>query len=111
MKAFVPGIYPRSEALVQATRDLDRGRTTQEAVDEQIARDRDELLSVQQQAGLDLLSDGMLTWQDLFRPILDAADGLEPGALTRFLDTNTFYRAPHATTAIPKLSAPLDQRY
>jgi 5-methyltetrahydropteroyltriglutamate--homocysteine methyltransferase len=111
MKAFVPGIYPRSEALVQATRDLDRGRTTHEAVDEQIERDRTELLAVQRQAGLDLLSDGMLTWQDLFRPILETADGLEPAALTRFLDTNTFYRAPHATTATPKLSAPLDQRY
>jgi 5-methyltetrahydropteroyltriglutamate--homocysteine methyltransferase len=111
MKAFVPGIYPRSEALVQATRDLDRGRTTHEAVDEQIERDCAELLAVQRQAGLDLLSDGMLTWQDLFRPILETAEGLEPAALTRFLDTNTFYRAPHATTATPKLSAPLDQRY
>ena len=32
MRAFAPGIYPRSEALVQATRDLDRGRTSPEAV-------------------------------------------------------------------------------
>ena len=39
MEAFVPGIYPRSEELVQATRDLDRGRTTQDAVDAQIERD------------------------------------------------------------------------
>ena len=38
-QAFAPGIYPRSEALVQATRDLDRGRTTPDAVDEQIAHD------------------------------------------------------------------------
>ena len=111
LKAFVPGIYPRSEALVQATRDLDRGRTTQEAVDEQIGRDLAELLSVQQAAGLDLLADGMLRWQDHFRPLLGAAEGLETGALTRFLDTNTFYRAPKATTATPKLSTPLDERY
>ena len=39
MKAFAPGIYPRSEALVQATRDLERGRTSQEAVAEQTQRD------------------------------------------------------------------------
>jgi 5-methyltetrahydropteroyltriglutamate--homocysteine methyltransferase len=110
MKAFVPGIYPRSEALVQATRDLDRGRTTQEAVDEQVERDLAELVSVQQQSGLDLLADGMLRWQDLFRPLLEASDGLETGALTRFLDTNTFYRAPHATTATPKLAGPLGDR-
>ncbi|HKD32413.1 MAG TPA: hypothetical protein VKB73_02965, partial [Gaiellaceae bacterium] len=35
----------------------------------------------------------------------------ETGALTRFLDTNTFYRAPKATSADPKLSSPLDERY
>jgi 5-methyltetrahydropteroyltriglutamate--homocysteine methyltransferase len=111
MQAFAPGIYPRSEQLVQATRDLDRGRTSLEAVDEQVERDLAELVSVQQQAGLDLLADGMLRWQDLFRPVLEASDGLETGALTRFLDTNTFYRAPHATTATPKLGAPLGERH
>ena len=111
MQAFAPGIYPRSEQLVQATRDLDRGRTSQESVDEQVERDLAELVSVQQHAGLDLLADGMLRWQDLFRPVLEASEGLETGALTRFLDTNTFYRAPHATTATPKLATPLDQRH
>jgi 5-methyltetrahydropteroyltriglutamate--homocysteine methyltransferase len=111
MQACAPGIYPRSEELVQATRDLDRGRTAAEAVDEQVRRDRDRLVEAQAAAGLDLVSDGMLTWQDLFRPLLEASDGLEPGALTRFLDTNTFYRAPHATTATPRLAAPLDERH
>src|SRR2546425_572725 len=106
-----PGIFPRSEQLVQATRDLDRGRTSQEAVDEQVERDLAELVSVQQQAGLNLLTDGMLRWQDLFRPLLEASEGLETGALTRFLDTNTFYRALQATPAPPTLSAPLDERY
>jgi 5-methyltetrahydropteroyltriglutamate--homocysteine methyltransferase len=111
LQAFASGIYPRSEALVQATRDLDRGRTTQEAVDDQAGRDLAELVSVQQSAGLDLLADGMLRWQDHFRPLLEVADGLETGALTRFLDTNTFYRAPSATAAEPRLSAPLAERY
>src|SRR5919205_2930736 len=110
MQAFAPGLYPRSEGLVQATRDLDRGRTTEEAVDEQIERDLAELVSVQQTAGLDLLADGMLRWQDHFRPLLEAADGLETGALTRFLDTNTFYRAPKAT-GTPRLGQPLGDEY
>jgi len=110
-QAFAPGLYPRSEALVQATRDLDRGRTSPEAVDEQVERDLAEFVSVQQGAGLDLLADGMLRWQDHFRPLLEAADGLETGALTRFLDTNTFYRAPKATTEAPRLAAPLDGRF
>ena len=92
-------------------RRADRARTSQEAVDEQVERDLAEFVSVQQQAGLDLLTDGMLRWQDIFRPMLEATEGLETGALTRFLDTNTFYRAPHATTATPKLPAPLGERH
>jgi 5-methyltetrahydropteroyltriglutamate--homocysteine methyltransferase len=93
VRAFFPGIYARSEALVQATRDLDRGRTTAEAVAEQLERDLRELAAVQEDAGLDLLSDGLLRWQDLFRPFAEAAEGLSARPLVRFLDTNTFFRA------------------
>jgi 5-methyltetrahydropteroyltriglutamate--homocysteine methyltransferase len=106
VKAFAPGIYPRSEELVQATRDLDRGRVDLAEVDAQRAADLEALVAAETEAGFDLLSDGMLGWQDLFRPLVEASDGLEAGALTRFLDTNTFFRAPHATGE-PKLSAPL----
>ena len=49
-------------------------------------------LDAQREAGLDYLSDGLLNWQDIFRPFDEAARGLEPGPLTRFLNTNTFYR-------------------
>jgi 5-methyltetrahydropteroyltriglutamate--homocysteine methyltransferase len=111
LHAFIPGLYARSETLVQATRDLDRGRTSAEAVEQQVERDEVELVAAQQEAGLDLLADGMLRWQDHFRPLLEAANGLETGALTRFLDTNTFYRAPKATTATPSLGGPLEERY
>ena len=106
LKAFAPGIYPRSEDLVQATRDLERGRTTRDVVDEQFRRDFEELVRVQEEAGLDLLTDGMLRWQDLFRPLADATVGLEARPLTRFLDTNTFYRAL-LVDGEPRLEQPL----
>jgi 5-methyltetrahydropteroyltriglutamate--homocysteine methyltransferase len=106
MRAFVPGIYARSEVLVQATRDLDRGRTTAEAVDEHFERDRRELVAVQEDAGLDLLSDGLLRWQDLFRPLAEAAEGLSARPLVRFLDTNTFFRAV-LVEGKPRLTEPL----
>jgi 5-methyltetrahydropteroyltriglutamate--homocysteine methyltransferase len=93
LKAYAPGIYPRSDALIQATRDLDRGRTSEAAVDEQLANDVAALVAAQEEAGLDLLSDGMLGWQDLFRPLAERTDGVTARPLTRFLDTNTFYRA------------------
>lgn len=106
LKAFAPGIYPRSEALIQATRDLDRGRTTAAAVDEQRERDFAELVRVQQDAELDLLSDGMFGWQDAFRPVVEATEGLDARPLTRFLDTNTFYRAV-LVDGEPRLRTPL----
>jgi 5-methyltetrahydropteroyltriglutamate--homocysteine methyltransferase len=106
MKAYAPGIYPRSDALIQATRDLDRGRASVEDVERRRAADLDALLTAESEAGFNLLSDGMLAWQDLFRPFVDASEGMEAGALTRFLDTNTFFRAPHAT-GTPRLSQPL----
>jgi 5-methyltetrahydropteroyltriglutamate--homocysteine methyltransferase len=106
VRAFVPGIYPRSEGLVQATRDLDRGRTTPDAVDEQVAKDFREFVRVQEEAGLDLLADGLLTWQDLFRPLVEASAGLTARPLVRFLDTNTFYRAV-LVDAEPKIQRPL----
>lgn len=93
VRAFCPGIYPRSAALVQATRDLDRGRTTAEAVAARADDDRAAFVAAQEAARLDLYSDGMLDWQDLFRPLAERCEGAEARPLTRFLDTNTFYRA------------------
>jgi 5-methyltetrahydropteroyltriglutamate--homocysteine methyltransferase len=112
LKAYAPGIYPRSEALVQATRDLDRGRVTQEAVDAQVAEDFSKLVAVQEQAGLTLLSDGLLRWQDHFRPLASRSEGLDARPLTRFLDTNTFFRAvlvdgePRLTDPVPAPELP-----
>jgi 5-methyltetrahydropteroyltriglutamate--homocysteine methyltransferase len=111
IKAHTPGIYARSEELVQETRDLERGRTTEEAVQEQREADLRSFLDAQREAGLDYLSDGLLDWQDIFRPFDEAALGLEPGPLTRFLNTNTFYRAPAVTGEAPRLVEPLGEPY
>ena len=111
IKAYAPGIYARSEELVQATRDRDRGRTTEVAVEEQREADLRSFLDAQREAGLDYLSDGLLNWQDIFRPFDEATRGLEPGPLKRFLNTNTFYRAPAVTREAPKLVEPIGEPY
>ena len=95
-EAYLHGIYPRSEELVAATRDLDRGRTTPEAVAELQAQDLEDLVDLQREAGVSYFTDGMITWQDLFRPLVEASPGLALGALVRWFDNNTFYRAPEA---------------
>ena len=111
IKAYAPGIYARSEELVQATRDLDRDRATAEAVEERREADMRSFLDAQREARLDYLSDGLLNWQDIFRPFCEAAQGITAGPLTRFLNTNTFFRAPAVTGEAPKLVEPLGEPY
>ena len=111
IKAYPPGIYARSEELVQATRDLDRGRTTEDAVDGQRDADLSSFLDIQRQARLDYLSDGLLSWQDIFRPFDESARGLRPGPLTRLPGTNTFFRAPAVESGRPYLTEALDEPY
>lgn len=92
--AYLHGIYPRSEAVVAATRDLGRGRTTVETVDAAFEDDLETLVADQRAAGLDLFSDGLLRWQDVFRPLVDAAEGMRATHLQRWFDNNTFIRTP-----------------
>jgi 5-methyltetrahydropteroyltriglutamate--homocysteine methyltransferase len=98
--AYQHGIYPRSEALVQATRDLERGRTSPEAADGVFEKDRRTFLELQRLAGLDYLSDGLLRWQDLFRPLVEASEGLDARVLVRWFDNNSFFRAPEPNGSV-----------
>lgn len=92
--AYQHGIHPRSETVVAATRDWDRGRTTWETVDATLDEDLRHFVEQQRTAGMTYLSDGLLRWQDLFRPLVDAAEGMEATHLTRWFDNNAFIRCP-----------------
>lgn len=104
--AYQHGIYPRSEAVVAATRGLERGRTTLEEVDQAYRADLAELTEVQRRAGLDYLSDGLLRWQDIFRPFVGLSGGMDARTLVRWFDNNSFFRAPEVTGDIA-LASPL----
>ena len=94
VRTGLTGAFPRSEALVSATRDLDRGRTTAEAVEELYARTETEVVALERRLGLDETTGGYLRWPDLFRPFAETWEGFTVGPLTRWLETNTFYRQP-----------------
>lgn len=104
--AYQHGIYPRSEDVVAATRGLERGRTTQRDVDAAYASDREAFVALQRDAGLDYLSDGLLGWQDIFRPLVRLSGGLTARTLVRWFDNNAFFRAPEVTGELSP-SAPL----
>ena len=85
-----------------ATRGLDRGRVGADAVEQAYSDDQAAFLRVQKKAGMDFLSDGLLKWQDIFRPLMGAL-GVKPHTLVRWFDTNTFFREPELSG---RLAAP-----
>ena len=94
VRTGLTGPFPRSEALVAATRDLDRGRTSPEAVEELYRTTEEEVVRLEERLGVDHLTGGYLRWADLFRPIAETWSGFTVGPVTRWFETNTFYRQP-----------------
>ena len=93
--------------MVSATRSLDRGRVDAAAVADAFAQDEAQFVRVQQQAGMDYFSDGLIRWQDIFRPLAESAGPPKPGPLVRWFDTNTFFRAPDLSGSIVSGAQPL----
>ncbi|MEO0092683.1 MAG: hypothetical protein ABIK67_00285 [candidate division WOR-3 bacterium] len=91
------GTFARSQNLIRATRDFDRGRTSHSELEKVRREDVKRLIELQ--AGFEYVIDGNLLWQDLFRPFSEA-EGIELGPLTRFFETNTFFRRPIITGKI-----------
>jgi 5-methyltetrahydropteroyltriglutamate--homocysteine methyltransferase len=94
VRTGLTGPFPRSEALVSATRDLDRGRTSAEAVEELYQSSEREVLDLENRLALDVVTGGYLRWADLFRPFAETWRGFTVGPVTRWFETNTFYRQP-----------------
>ena len=94
IKICINGAYPRSEQLVQFSRDHDRKRIDDTKLQEQFCVDRENLVSLQRTFNFDYINDGLLNWQDDLRPFIEACEGVNKGALVRYFNTNSFYRQP-----------------
>ncbi len=85
---------PRPARLRQAIARLDRGEITAQ----ELARVEDEVtievIGEQVEAGLDLITDGQIRWDDDQTYIARRLEGFEIGGLIRYFDTNTYYRQP-----------------
>ncbi|MGQ9706681.1 MAG: hypothetical protein ACUVWP_06745 [bacterium] len=91
MKIIIPGIYPRSEKLVSATRDFDRKRISLEKLE--IIRREDIKAFIELQNDFEFSSTGLFNWQDLLRPFSEIVENLRVDGLIRFYETNTFVKA------------------
>ncbi|MEO0145161.1 MAG: hypothetical protein ABIL89_04755 [candidate division WOR-3 bacterium] len=91
MEIFISlnGKYPRGEKLIQATRDFERNRISQDELLRIYEQDYEEVKKLQ--ADFKIISDGLLNWQDLIRPFSEILNAQVNG-LKRYFETNTFYR-------------------
>lgn len=65
-------------------------RSVEQAFRATIARS----VAEQEEAGIDLLTDGQIRWEDLLTPLCRDAAGMHPGGLLRWYNNNTYYRHP-----------------
>jgi 5-methyltetrahydropteroyltriglutamate--homocysteine methyltransferase len=105
MFATLAGAYPRTPLpgapfrLRAAYGRLERGEIDAagfRAVQDDLVR---ELLGEQADAGLEMLTDGQIRWDDPLAPIAQGLDGFETTGLLRWFDTNTYFRQPRAVGA------------
>jgi 5-methyltetrahydropteroyltriglutamate--homocysteine methyltransferase len=96
----VIGSYPKppdeSEKFVlrQTLQNLDKGQATPEDV----TKAQDDLvravIAEQENAGIDIVTDGQVRWDDLLTPFARNMRGFQIGGLLRWFDNNVYYRRP-----------------
>jgi 5-methyltetrahydropteroyltriglutamate--homocysteine methyltransferase len=90
------GDHPSEQVLRRALLAADRGEVQPSA----IAEAEDEMtrmaLREQAQAGLDILTDGQIRWNDPVSHVARGLTGFRIEGLLRYFDTNTYYRQPAA---------------
>jgi len=91
---YLTGIFPRPKELVEGTRGYDRGRVDEKELEKAFENSTLKVVNTQSSAEFSYLTDGMLKWQDLFRPFTENLSGVKAGSLTRWFNNNTFYRKP-----------------
>jgi 5-methyltetrahydropteroyltriglutamate--homocysteine methyltransferase len=111
------GLHARNEKTIQATQDWERSRINEAALKASFEKDCDSLVELQKYVGAEYITDGQITlpWQDLFRPISAGFEGLEPGPMVRWFNTNTFFYTPVVKGAISSdgkvLSRAIEKRF
>jgi 5-methyltetrahydropteroyltriglutamate--homocysteine methyltransferase len=100
LKTTVIGAYPKigdaldAQELRRALHRHDRGEIDEAAlgtVYESVTR---AAIGEMEDAGLEVVNDGQIRWDDPLAPIARAWAGVERGPLERFYDNNTYYRQP-----------------
>lgn len=88
------GIYPKTEKLRIRLGRWGRGALATSELEKLILEETVDFQARAREHGIDAFTDPLFNWYDIFRPLAVIAKGIELGPLTRYGETNTFYRLP-----------------
>ena len=94
------GNYPKvaegaySTTLIGAVTKWQRKELSDAQLEETCREITKAVIQEQEQAGLDLVTDGQIRWEDLVTPFARGLDGFEINGLSRWFNNNTYYRRP-----------------
>src|SRR2546427_101224 len=106
MKTTVIGAYPKigdelpAQELRRALHRHDRGEIGDAELDKVYDDVTRSTIGEIEAAGVDVVNDGQIRWDDLLSPFARTWSGIEPGPLERFYDNNTYFRQPVITGPI-----------
>jgi 5-methyltetrahydropteroyltriglutamate--homocysteine methyltransferase len=100
LHAGLCGSFPRPPELRKAFDDISEGRISEDELRKILVESIRDVVKLQERAGMSILTSGLLSWHDLFRPFTMGLEGLEAGRLIRFFDNNFYYRCPTITGKI-----------
>ena len=97
IKTTVIGSYPKvsdnsGDNLPGTIDKWQRQVVNDEALNQEIEKVIRRVIQEQEKAGISLLSDGQIRWEDLVHPVARSSSGIRRGALRRFFDNNVYYR-------------------
>lgn len=91
------GEAPEQQGLRRAIQKFQDGKITSEELDAVANEVTAAVIREQETAGLDIVTDGLIRWEDGQTYLARRLDGFELGGLIRYFDTNTYYRQPIVT--------------
>lgn len=104
MKTTVIGAYPKisdeHQDLRRALHRHDRGELDADGLSAVLDESTRWAIGELNWAGVDVINDGQIRWDDLLAPFARAWKGCERGSLERFYDNNTYFRQPVITGPI-----------
>lgn len=97
IETHIYGIYPKTNDLRIKINRWERGRIETKDIAEILAKEKDSYYDLVKGAGINSFTDPLFNWYDILRPVA-LLSGAELGPLTRYKETNTFYRKPEFKT-------------